>query len=131
MTKERAAKLAEVLKAYSESKPIQYRSYLPGNDAWTDWKDYTTNITFDEYNSFGQRLDYRVKPILDRDLLIKYNLLKELEEYYWDIFIKRHSNPDDYSLESRAAYQNVWNNMYDMFNSVARKLEYPGINRTF
>ncbi len=70
MTKERALQMSEVFKAYAEGKDIEVRAYLPGNDMWTEWKDYNFNITFDEYNSMGQRLDYRVKPtgaVIQRD----------------------------------------------------------------
>ena len=62
MTKEEALQMSEVYKAYAEGRDIQVRAYLPGNDEWTEWKDYNFNMTFDKYNSIGQRLEYRVKP---------------------------------------------------------------------
>lgn len=62
MTKEEALQMSEVYKAYAEGRDIQVRVYLPGNDEWTEWKDYNFNMTFDKYNSIGQRLEYRVKP---------------------------------------------------------------------
>lgn len=62
MTKEEALQMSEVYKAYAEGRDIQVRAYLSGNDEWTEWKDYNFNMTFDGYNSMGQRLEYRVKP---------------------------------------------------------------------
>ena len=62
MTQEEALHMSEVYKAYAEGREIQVSTYLSGNDEWTEWKDYDFNMTFDKYNSIGQRLDYRVKP---------------------------------------------------------------------
>ena len=81
MTREEAKKMSEVYKAYANGIEVQVRAYLPGNDEWTEWKDYNYNMTFDQYNSLGQRLDYRVKP----NATIKSITMTRMEERLYQV----------------------------------------------